>query len=60
MKKVLALTTALLAVELVAYWLFVKATDFTLPGDGFGCVVGAFMTYIAYVISIAVAVKRDW
>lgn len=60
MKKVLALTTALLAVEVIAYWVFVETTGFTLPGDGLGYVVGAFMTYIAYVISIAVAVKRDW
>lgn len=60
MKKVFILTSSILAVELVAYWVFVRTTGFELPNDSLGYVVGAFMVYIAYVISIAVAIKRDW
>lgn len=60
MGKVFLTTAAILAVELVAYWIFVKVTSFTLPNEDLGYVVGAMLTYVAYVSAVAIGVKRDW
>lgn len=60
MIKVFAVMASVLAVELVAYWIFVRSTGFKLPNDTLGVVIGAFMTGIAANIAFAVGIKRDW
>lgn len=60
MGKVFLTTAAILAVELVAYWIFVEATGFTLPNEDLGYVVGVMLAYVAYVSAVAIGIKRGW
>lgn len=60
MGKVFLTMAAILAVELVAYWIFVMATGFTLPNEDLGYVIGAMLAYLAYVSAVVIGSKRDW